>query len=71
MPKKYWAYRHQSGHIHLKRYWGDEAAKDALDDAYDSPFVERVLDPFEAETYDEAVKIARNHLRPDEQKAGS
>lgn len=59
---KFWAYRHQSGHIHLKRYWEDRASKDAVLDAYDSPFVDDVAEPFEAKDRQDAERIAREKL---------
>jgi hypothetical protein len=58
---KFWAYLHESGHIHLKRYWGKET-QSAIDDAFDSTFVVDVCDPFEASSRDEAVKIASQKL---------
>ena len=45
---KFWAYLHQSGHIHVKRFWESETGRAAVEDAYDSPFVVDVLEPYEA-----------------------
>lgn len=52
---KWWAYRHVNGGVHMKRFHG----QDAVEDAYDSDFVDDVLDPFVAETRNEAELIVR------------
>lgn len=57
---KYWAYRHIDGGIHVKAYREDAAhARASVDDAYDSPFVEDVLEPYPANDRQEAEKIAK------------
>lgn len=62
---KFWAYRHVNGGIHVKSYWGkmtDDSDPD-LDDAFESPFVDKVLYPYEAENREEAEKIAKDRLK--------
>ncbi len=59
--QKFWGYKHINGTLHLKRYIGD-FAKDAVEDAYNSDFVGDVLDPFEAETREEAAKKLKDHF---------
>lgn len=58
MGIQYWGYLHNSGTIHIKRYF------DRLDivEAKESSFVERVVGPFEVESRDEAVKIINEKL---------
>ncbi len=57
---QWWGYRdHQSGTIHVKRYWDDRAS---IEDAYESAFVAEVVEPFVAGTRDEALKIAVERL---------
>lgn len=57
---KFWAYRHIDGGIHVKAYRGDlPNARAAVDDAYDSDFVEDVLEPFPADSRGEAEQIAK------------
>lgn len=60
---KYWAYRHTNGSIHVKSYRDDlPYAKASIDDAYESDFVDDVLDPFEAKDRAEAEQIAKQRL---------
>lgn len=54
----WWAYRHKSYSIHLKRYFD----RRDIDEAHESPFVDLVIEPFEAESHDEAMKIVRGEL---------
>lgn len=57
---KYWAYRHTDGGIHVKAYREDAPhVRDSVDDAYDSPFVKHVLEPFPANDRAEAEQIAK------------
>jgi hypothetical protein len=58
-PQMFWAYRHINGGVHLKNYWGNH---DAIDDAYDSDFVDDVLEPFTAPNRAEAEIIAKDRL---------
>lgn len=53
-PQRWWGYRHVLGSAQAKRFWGDRAS---LDDAYDSDFVDQVIEPFEAGSRDEALAI--------------
>lgn len=55
---KFWAYRHIDGHIHVKRF----TSQDAIDDAYDSPFVDTVLDPFDSASRADAEALAIKRL---------
>lgn len=55
---KFWAYRHVNGGIQVKRY----TSEDAIDDAYDSPFVDEVLEPYTAKDKAEADRIAKERL---------
>ena len=59
--QKFWGYKHINGTLHLKSYSGN-FAKDAVEDAYDSDFIEDVLDPFEAANREEAGKKLREHF---------
>lgn len=49
---KWWGYIHENGSLHVKRYFDEEDLKDAEA----SPFVERVLQPIEAENREQALK---------------
>jgi hypothetical protein len=53
MKQKWWGYKHINGSIHAKPFW--EQAD--LDDAYESPFCIQVVEPFMANSRDEALKI--------------
>lgn len=60
---KYWAYRHINGSVHVKSYReGLPNAKASIDDAFESDFVEDILDPFEAANRTEAEQIAKQQL---------
>ena len=54
----WWAYRHKSFSIHLKRYFD----RRDVDEAYESPFVDLVIEPFEAESHDAAWRIVQGEL---------
>lgn len=56
---KYWAYRHINGHASVKVFRGD---KTTIDDAYESPFVYDVLEPYESASRDTAVRYAKENL---------
>jgi hypothetical protein len=57
---KYWAYSHTNGSIHVKAYRdGLPNARASIDDAYESGFVEDVLEPFPANSRSEAEQIAK------------
>jgi hypothetical protein len=59
MTLKWWGYLHESGSIQLKRYFDNED----IYEAEDSPFVQEVLGPFEAESRDEAILILQEHFK--------
>lgn len=54
----FWAYRHIDGGIHVKRYAGN-FPRASVDDAYESEFVEDVLEPFDAVSRVEAEQVAK------------
>lgn len=57
---KFWAYRHTNGSIQVKAYREDMPnARASIDDAFESDFVEDVLDPFPADNRAEAEQIAK------------
>ena len=56
--RKWWAYRHIYGGIKVKLFTG----QDAIEDAYDSNFVDEVLDPYPAKDRNEAESIALARL---------
>ena len=55
----FWGYRHQIGTIQLKRYFN----KFDLIDAENSPFVKVVIQPFEAKSRTQAIKIITELLK--------
>lgn len=59
---KYWAYKHVNGTLHLKVFRGDTAS---IDDAFDSPFVDDVMDIFEAATREEAQQQVKKYFSDD------
>jgi hypothetical protein len=54
----YWAYRHINGTIKVEQF----IDADSLDAAYESDFVDEILDPFKAESHKQAEQIAREEL---------
>ena len=56
----WWGYRHTSGSVQAKRYFDDRAS---IQDAYESDFVREVIEPFPAESRDEALKIIAERTR--------
>jgi hypothetical protein len=52
----WWGYRHTNGDVQAKRYWDDPGD---LREAAQSDFVQQVVQPFEAASRDEALKIIR------------
>lgn len=54
----FWAYLHTSGTVQLKRYFGTED----LQEAAESPFVEKIVPPFEAEDVHQAHLLAKAYL---------
>jgi hypothetical protein len=60
---KFWAYRHTNGSIHVKGYRADlPNARTSIDDAFESDFVDDVLDPFDAASRQEAEQITKTRL---------
>ncbi len=55
-PLMWWGYRHVSGTVQAKRYFGE---RDAIEDAQQSGFVAKIVEPFPADSRDEALKIVR------------
>lgn len=51
-PVEWWGYLHINGSIQVKRFYD----KRDLDEARESPFVERVIDPFLAGTRKDALE---------------
>ena len=61
MKTYWWAYVHSSNNsIQLKRWFGDR--KDYTEDCQDNPFVLKIVEPFEANTREEAMKIVLDKL---------
>jgi hypothetical protein len=54
MKAMWWGYLHSNGTIQVKRWFGDH--EDYTGDCAGNPFVQRVVPPFEAETYELAVE---------------
>lgn len=60
---KFWAYRHINKTIHVKSYRADMPnARASIDDAYESDFVEDIIEPFEASGRAEAEVIAKQRF---------
>lgn len=55
---QWWAYLHTNGNIQVKRYLD----KRDIDDAWESPFVRDVMNPFTAEDRADAMKQAEEHF---------
>jgi hypothetical protein len=58
---KYWGYKHTSGTVHLKRAFGN-FIQDTIDDAESSPFVEKIVYPFDADSRSEASEVLKAKL---------
>lgn len=56
----WWGYLHQNGSIQVKRWYGDH--KDYTEDCEGNDFVQQVVAPFIADTYEKAVEIITKHL---------
>lgn len=57
---EWWGYLHCNGTVILKRWFGDH--KDYTDDCEDNDFVVKVVTPFKADTYEEAVSILNRRI---------
>jgi len=55
----WWGYKHINGNYQAKKYWGD---KRDLEDAYESDFVDVVIEPFEAKDRKEALHIIKEQI---------
>lgn len=62
----WWGYLHQNGTVQLKRWFGDKA--DYIDDCVGNPFVLKVVEPFEADGYTEAMAHLTKCLTDNEGK---
>lgn len=58
----WWGYLHQNNTIQVKRWFGDH--EDYTGDCIGNPFVLRVVEPFEADSQEEALKIITARLTP-------
>lgn len=56
---KWWGYKHTSGTYQAKRYFD----KRDTDEAYESPFCEIVVGPFEASDREEALRIVEEQTK--------
>lgn len=56
---KWWGYRHISGSVQAKPYLSPQD----LEEAYESPFVEEVVRPFECNNREDALKIVEELTR--------
>lgn len=55
----WWGYLHTNGHVQVKRYFDPQD----LVEAYSSPFVKQVFEPFEAVDRDVAVQHCEKILK--------
>lgn len=55
---KWWGYKHINGSLQAKRYFDDRD----LSEAYESPFVDQVILPFEAEDREQALEHIKKLL---------
>lgn len=53
MTKFWWGYRHMSGSVQAKPY----RSRQDVEAAYESPFCAQVVEPFECDDRDDALKI--------------
>ena len=58
----WWGYRHTSGTVQAKRFFDDRAP---IEDARQSTFVTQVVEPFQADSRDEALQIVRQRTTQD------
>ncbi|MFC1454361.1 hypothetical protein ACFLQL_04180 [Verrucomicrobiota bacterium] len=56
----FWGYLHQHGTVQVKRWFGDH--EDYTGDCIGNPFVQRVVEPFKANSREEAEKIITERL---------
>jgi hypothetical protein len=55
---QWWGYLHVEGSLQVKRYFGPEDVKEAME----SPFVALVYGPFIADGIEQALQILSEHL---------
>ena len=56
----YWGYLHSNNTVQIKRWFGDKG--DYTSDCIGNPFVQQVVEPFEANTREEAEAIINKRL---------
>ena len=56
---EWWGYRHSNGSIQAKRWFGDELD---LTEAAESPFVQRVSRPFQADNREQALELLESRV---------
>lgn len=56
----WWGYLHQNGSVQVKRWFGNH--KDYQDDCIGNPFVLQVVEPFAANSREEAINIITERL---------
>lgn len=61
---EWWGYLHTNGTIQVKRFFDDLD----LQDAHESPFVERVFPPFKAKNRDDAIRIIMERVQKEKDK---
>jgi hypothetical protein len=54
---QWWGYRHTSGSVQAKRFFGEQTDRASIQDAYESDFVVQVVEPFDADSRDQALSI--------------
>lgn len=55
----WWGYKHTSGTLQAKRYFD----KKDLEEAYESPFCDIIVQPFEAKNREEALTYIENQTK--------
>lgn len=58
---QWWGYRHVLGSVQAKRFFGDRAS---INDAYESDFVAQVVEPFDADSREEALRVVTERTGP-------
>lgn len=58
---EWWGYLHSNGTVQLKRWYGDH--KDYTEDCENNDFVVKVIPPFKASSYEEAMSKLINSLK--------
>lgn len=64
----WWGHRHTSGSVQAKRFFDDRAS---IEDAYESDFVAMVVEPFAAESREEALRIVAERTGWDAESKGT